>query len=82
MDVSSNRIAKLENLSHLKNLVELWASGNQLDSFEDFERELKDNCPDLETVYAEANPLQTNNFTTYRLKMKIMLPQIKQIDAQ
>jgi len=53
-----------------------------LDSFEDFEAELKDNCPDLATVYAEGNPLQTNNYTTYRLKMKIMLPQIKQIDAQ
>jgi len=53
-----------------------------LESFEDFESELKDNCPELSTVYAEGNPLQTNNFPTYRLKMKIMLPQLKQIDAQ
>jgi len=53
-----------------------------LNSFEDFEAELKDNCLDLATVYAEGNLLQTNNYTAYRLKMKIMLPQIKQIDAQ
>ncbi|KAK3811291.1 MAG: hypothetical protein J3Q66DRAFT_404671 [Benniella sp.] len=50
-------ISKLENLGHLKNLEELWASNNMLDSFEDFEAELKDNCLDLATVYAECEGL-------------------------
>ncbi|KAK3805135.1 MAG: hypothetical protein J3Q66DRAFT_382374 [Benniella sp.] len=56
-DISNNKISKLEDLGHLKNLEELWASNNMLDSFEDFEAELKDNCLDLATVYAEGNPL-------------------------
>lgn len=41
---------------------------------------LKDKA-DLETVYFEANPLQTAGRATYRNKVRLALPQIKQIDA-
>ena len=36
---------------------------------------------DLNTVYFEGNPLQTNNAVTYRNKIRLRLPQLQQIDA-
>jgi protein phosphatase 1 regulatory subunit 7 len=51
-----------------------------LDSFQDVERELG-GLKKLETVYFEGNPLQTNAPAQYRLKVKLTLPQVKQIDA-
>lgn len=33
----------------------------------------------LQTVYLEGNPVEKN--AQYRLKLKLLLPQIKQIDA-
>jgi Leucine-rich repeat (LRR) protein len=80
LDISNNQISKLENLSHLKNLEELWASNNQLSSFEEVERELRDK-EDLSTVYFEGNPLQTRAPVLYRNKVRLALPQIQQIDA-
>jgi protein phosphatase 1 regulatory subunit 7 len=70
----------LEHLSTLKNLEELWGSNNQLASFEEVERELKDK-ENLETVYFEGNPLQMKGPAVYRNKVRLALPQIKQIDA-
>ncbi len=35
----------------------------------------------LETVYFEANPLQLRGPAVYRNKVRLALPQIKQIDA-
>lgn len=80
LDVSNNQISKLENLSHLSHLEELWASSNQLSSFDEVERELKDK-EELNTVYFEGNPLQTKSPALYRNKVRLALPQIKQIDA-
>lgn len=80
IDISNNEISHLENISHLSHLEELWASGNQLSSFKEVELELKDK-EDLETVYFEGNPLQLNGPAVYRNKIKLTLPQIKQIDA-
>jgi protein phosphatase 1 regulatory subunit 7 len=57
------------------------ASSNRLDSFKDVETELS-HLANLETVYLEHNPLQVSAMTTYRRKVKLLLPQIKQIDAQ
>lgn len=80
LDVSNNLIEHLGGLEGNPELEELWASNNQLSSFEELERELsgKEN---LETVYLEGNPLQRQNAATYRNKVKLALPQIKQIDA-
>ncbi|RMZ91102.1 hypothetical protein DV736_g1661, partial [Chaetothyriales sp. CBS 134916] len=80
IDISSNPVKHLENISHLKNLEEFWASGCQISSFQEVERELKDKH-NLETVYFEQNPLETNGPAVYRNKIRLALPQVKQIDA-
>lgn len=79
-DFSNNKVTKLEKISHLKRLEEVWASNNELSSFAEVERELKDK-EDLETVYFEGNPLQTRGPAVYRNKVRLALPQVKQIDA-
>ena len=80
LEISNNQIKHLTNLEHLPNLEELWASSNLLLSFEEIERELKDK-EKLTTVYFEANPLQFQNPALYRNKVRLALPQIRQIDA-
>ena len=80
LDISNNKISHLENLSHLKNLEELWASSNLLSSFAEVEAELG-GIEGLETVYFEGNPLQLSGPAVYRNKVRLALPQIKQIDA-
>lgn len=80
LDISNNKIANLTNIGHLENLEELWASSNQLSSFDEIEKELQDK-KQLKTVYFEGNPLQTNNAVMYRNKVRLSLPQIQQIDA-
>lgn len=80
LDVGNNRIKKLEGVGVLKNLVELWANGNMIDCFKDIEAELGP-LEMLETVYFEGNPLEKDNRVTYRNKVRLCLPRIKQIDA-
>ena len=80
LDISNNQITTLENISHLKELEEFWASSNQISDFRQVERELKDKA-NLETVYFEGNPLQTQSPAVYRNKIRLMLPQVRQIDA-
>lgn len=80
LDISNNQVSHLAHLGTLKNLEELWASNNQLASFEEVERELKDK-EKLQTVYFEGNPLQMNGPAVYRNKVRLALPQIAQIDA-
>ena len=55
-------------------------SNNGISEFPQIESQLK-NKPDLETVYFEGNVVERQNNATYRLKLKLLLPQIKQIDA-
>ncbi|KAL9022887.1 MAG: hypothetical protein Q9180_008511, partial [Flavoplaca navasiana] len=80
IDISSNQITQLTNLQHLEHLEEVWASSNQLASFDEVERELADK-KELTTVYFEGNPLQTKSPALYRNKIRLALPQVKQIDA-
>jgi protein phosphatase 1 regulatory subunit 7 len=80
LDISNNQISKLENLSHLTHLQEFWASSNRLSSFQEVEQELRDKA-ELETVYFEGNPLQTQGPAVYRNKVRLALPQVQQIDA-
>ncbi|KAG5438826.1 hypothetical protein PCANB_002546 [Pneumocystis canis] len=80
LDISNNKIEKLEYISQNIDLQELWASYNQLSDFENIEQECK-NMKKLATIYLEGNPLQKMNGSTYRNKVKIILPWIKQIDA-
>lgn len=80
LDITGNRVSKLENLSHLKELTDLWASYNKIASFANVEDELKD-LKNLDTVYLESNPIQTENPTSYRRKLIMFLPQVNKIDA-
>jgi len=80
LDVSNNRIARLTNLRHLEQLEEFWASNNQLESFQEIEKELG-GLEGLHTVYFEHNPLQKTSGATYRNKIRLCLKAIKQIDA-
>ena len=80
LDISNNTIDHLENLAKLFALEELWASSNNLNSFTEVEGQLG-GLQSLETVYFEHNPLQTSNLVLYRNKVRLALPQIKQIDA-
>ncbi|ODV94800.1 hypothetical protein PACTADRAFT_20400, partial [Pachysolen tannophilus NRRL Y-2460] len=80
IDITSNKIKKLSCLSHLINLTDLWCSYNYISDFKNVEQELQ-KLPNLECVYFEHNPLQTDNPTSYRRKLKIIIPQLKKIDA-
>ena len=80
IDISSNPIAKLEGLEAQEKLEELWASNCKLDSFEDVESKLRGK-KELKTVYFEGNPLQLRQPVLYRNKVRLALPDIKQIDA-
>ncbi|KAF2270069.1 L domain-like protein [Lojkania enalia] len=80
IDISANPIEHLTGLKPLKHLQELWASYCKISSFAEVERELRDK-EELQTVYFEGTPLQTNQRALYRNKVKLALPQIIQIDA-
>jgi protein phosphatase 1 regulatory subunit 7 len=80
LDVSNNMIEHLSGLEKVPLLEELWASSNKLASFQEVEDQLADK-ENLETVYLEGNPLQRDAGATYRNKIKLALPRVKQIDA-
>ncbi|KAL1843721.1 hypothetical protein VTJ49DRAFT_102 [Mycothermus thermophilus] len=80
LEVSNNRIASLKGLGPLTELEEFWASYNQIADFAEVERELGDKKK-LSTVYFEGNPLQLRAPALYRNKVRLALPQVRQIDA-
>ena len=51
-----------------------------MSDFEEVERLLRPK-KNLETVYFEGNPLEKRQPVLYRNKLKLALPQVKQIDA-
>ena len=61
-------------------IEEVWASDCELENFDEIEEELADK-ERLVTVYFEGNPLQKQNPVLYRNKVKLAVPQVKQIDA-
>ncbi|KAL2165449.1 hypothetical protein VTH06DRAFT_747 [Thermothelomyces fergusii] len=80
LEVSNNQIASLRGLGPLAALEELWASYNQIADFAELDRELADKQA-LSTVYFEGNPLQLRAPALYRNKVRLALPQVRQIDA-
>ena len=73
LDVSSNKVARIENISHLS-ISELWLNNNLIDNARDLE-----NIPKtVEAIYLEGNQLDAQ----YKAKIKWLLPNIKQIDAE
>ncbi|KAK0748002.1 hypothetical protein B0T21DRAFT_406557 [Apiosordaria backusii] len=80
LEISNNQIKSLKGLGPLKDLEELWASYNQIGDINEVERELGDK-QGLTTVYFEGNPLQLRGPAVYRNKVRLALPQVRQIDA-
>lgn len=82
MDVANNLLVSIENLSHLPQLEEFWANNNQFDNdcYGQVDKELGA-IKTLQTVYLEGNPMHLKNRATYRNKIRLALPNIKQIDA-
>ncbi|KAH7389110.1 protein phosphatase-like protein PP1 regulatory subunit sds22 [Cadophora sp. MPI-SDFR-AT-0126] len=80
LDISNNQVSSLEGLEELKELEEVWASYNLLGDFGEVEKILGGK-KELNTVYFEGNPLQLRQPALYRNKVRLALPQIKQIDA-
>lgn len=64
-------------MSKLTKLEEFWCNHNQLSNWRDLAELLA--APGLKTVYLEGNPLQRD--PQYRLKVKLALPSLVQIDA-
>lgn len=81
LDVTRNRLTHLDNLLHLTQLTDFWCSYNKISSFENIGQQLG-KLPELETVYFEGNPVQTDNPTAYRRKLTLYLgPSLQKIDA-
>lgn len=80
LDITANRISKLEHLNDKTELEEFWASDNELADFGQIERQLG-RLAKLETVYFEGNPLQRTAGANYQRKVRLALPQVRQIDA-
>ncbi|KAI9318557.1 P-loop containing nucleoside triphosphate hydrolase protein, partial [Dichotomocladium elegans] len=82
IDVAANKLTHIENVSHLKHLEDFWANNNLFGkgTFEELTREFGE-TKTLETIYLEGSPMQLENRATYRNKVRLALPQIKQIDA-
>jgi protein phosphatase 1 regulatory subunit 7 len=76
LDLSRNQLTSCHPFGHLKALEELWLSGNTIASFDDIQS--LSNLQ-LETIYLEYNPLQSDPL--YRKKLALLVPSLKQIDA-
>ena len=82
LDVGANMIEKVENVAHLVKMQEFWANDNRIEDLNGLDRELgPDKMPELETVYLEGNPGMRKEGPAYRRKVKLLLPQVRQIDA-
>lgn len=82
IDMGRNRLKTTKSFAHLLALEELWLSGNGITTFEDVEHISVLGTRDgacLEGIYLEMNPV-ANEFE-YRKKLALMIPSLKQIDA-
>lgn len=82
LDVGGNMIEKVENVGHLSRLEEFWANDNKILDLNGLDKQLgPERMQGLETVYLEGNPGMKKQGAAYRRKVKLMLPQVRQIDA-
>lgn len=71
-------IDHIDQMQHLVHLEEFWANHNKLDQIDEVSKLA---ClPQLHTVYFEGNPIEKST-PQYRLRVKMILPKLKQIDA-
>ncbi|RLV95732.1 Protein phosphatase 1 regulatory subunit SDS22 [Spathaspora sp. JA1] len=81
LDITSNKLKHIENIKHLSKLTDFWCSYNQISNFQEIGDELG-KLEQLDTVYFEGNPVQTENPSAYRRKMMLYLgPSLAKIDA-
>ncbi|KIL85655.1 adenylate cyclase [Fusarium avenaceum] len=80
LDISNNKITSIKGLELLSELEELWASYNLIGDYKEVAKYLADK-KSLTTVYFEGNPLQLQEPVAYRNRIRLTLPQVKQIDA-
>ncbi|KAH7884510.1 hypothetical protein F5I97DRAFT_1890018 [Phlebopus sp. FC_14] len=80
LDLGMNFIRTIENISHLTLLEELWLNGNKIPDLGALEAQLKQ-ITSLQTIYLEGNPCQEREGASYRRKIMLYLPQLRQIDA-
>ena len=67
----------ISGLEQMSNLEEFWANNNQINTFAEVEKLMVNTS--LATVYLEHNPIQKD--PQYRRKIKLVLPNLTQIDA-
>ena len=79
LDMSSNKIVKLDGMQMLQKLEECWMNDNFIPTFESVKAELVPLDITLRTVYLERNPVAKEYL--YRKILGEMLPSLTQIDA-
>ena len=79
LDVSNNRISRIEGLDPLTQLQDLWLNDNTIPSLEGLEDVLAQQKDTLTTIYLENNPAAED--PSYRSRVLAALPQLKQLDA-
>jgi protein phosphatase 1 regulatory subunit 7 len=79
LDVSNNRISKLEGLATLNRLEDLWLNDNRIPSLDDLESALASQKDTLTTIYLDNNPAAAA--ADYRPRLLAALPHLTQLDA-
>uniref|UniRef100_A0A0M3IT51 Protein phosphatase 1 regulatory subunit 22 n=1 Tax=Ascaris lumbricoides TaxID=6252 RepID=A0A0M3IT51_ASCLU len=79
IDASSNSISKLDGLSHMNNLEDLWLNDNEIADWNEVAKLGK--MKSLNTIYLERNPIYKSDVSGYRRKVMLNMPSVKQIDA-
>lgn len=79
LDLGGNRIRDLEAISRVESLEELWINDNEICDMKQLE--LLKNLRNLQTLYLERNPVQSQLGPAYRLSIIRIVPWITQLDA-
>lgn len=79
LDVSNNRISKVEHLQGLTQLQDLWLNDNQIPSLEGIEDALSDQKDSLTTIYLENNPAAAA--ADYKQRILALFLNLTQLDA-
>lgn len=79
LDVSNNRISRVEHLQGLTQLADLWLNDNQIPSLEGLEEALADQRDSLTTIYLDNNPAAAA--ADYKQRLLALFPHLIQLDA-
>lgn len=79
LDVSNNRICRVEHLQGLSQLQDLWLNDNAIPSLEGLQDALADQRESLTTIYLENNPAAAA--PGYKQRVLALFPNLTQLDA-